>query len=900
MKKLSLLFLFLVTSCFSGFLNGQGLLQVSGKNIVDASGNPFILKGMGLGGWMLQEGYMLQTASFANPQYQIRARIAELIGEEDTQAFYDAWLANHVRKIDIDSLASWGFNSVRLPMHYNLFTLPIEEEPVSGENTWLEVGFALTDSLIKWCKANDMYVVLDLHAAPGGQGQDAGISDYDPSKPSLWESEANRDKTVALWRKIAEKYVDEPVIAGYDLINETNWPIDGNTLLREIYEDITTAIREVDQNHIIFIEGNWFANDFNGLTPPWDDNMVYSPHKYWSINDQASIQWVLDIREQYDIPLYFGETGENSNTWFRDAVELFDAHNIGWAWWPMKKIESIAGPLSVAKTDDYQDLLNYWENGGTQPTSEFAWATLMTLIEDLKLENSRYQPDVIDAMFRQVDEGGVTPFRTQEIPGRLDVTDFDMGANGEAYFDTDVANYQVSTGSYTAWNQGWAYRNDGVDIEVSSDDQSNGYNVGFINTDEWMQYDVSVEESARYQVSARVASGSEGGQFHLRIDGAAITPVITTSGTGGWQEWQTVLIEDVILDTEDDKLVFYADQAGFNLSSLHFEAIGPSTDVGMQIVAGKTISNQAIQIDFNKRIANTSASERFTLTINSSPVAISSLNTEGRSITLGFETEIQANDELMLSYSGGTIEANDGTSIGSFTDQSITNTIRGVHTIPGQIEAESFIEQSGIGLESTTDTGGGENIGFLDRGDFLDYEVNIVEGGDYLVTYRTAAESEQGGLRASLIDADGTSNLLHEVTFEPTGGWQTWTSTTVAAELPVGEFTLRIEITDPLFNVNWFSFEAGLILNIDALTESLVYPNPTSDWLTFKELGQQPMNYEIFDTSGKLYHSGVLDTTAALPRISVAALPKGVYLLQVSYKNQPQFSTRFIKRKAGK
>lgn len=899
MKKSTLSLFLIFTSCISTLLQGQELLQVFGKNIVDSSGEPFILKGMGLGGWMLQEGYMLQTASFANPQYQIRARIAELIGEEDTQAFYDTWLANHVRKIDMDSLASWGFNSVRLPMHYNLFTLPIEDEPVAGENTWLEVGFALTDSLIKWCKTNDMHVVLDLHAAPGGQGQDAGISDYDTTKPSLWESEANRAKTVALWRKIAETYVDEPVIAGYDLINEPNWPLDGNALLRELYGDITEAIREVDQNHIIFIEGNWFANDFNGLTPPWDDNMVYSPHKYWSINDQASIQWVLDIREQHDIPLYLGETGENSNTWFRDAVELFDTHGIGWAWWPMKKIESIAGPLSVTKSEDYQTLLDYWSNGGTKPTAEFARATLMKLTEDLKLENSKYQKDVIDALFRQVEEEGTIPYRTQEIPGRIDVTDFDMGANGQAYFDTDVANYQVSTGAYTAWNQGWSYRNDGVDIEVSSDDQSNGYNVGFINTDEWMQYDISVRESARYQVSARVASGAEGGQFHLRIDGAAITPIITTSGTGGWQEWQTVVIENVILDTEDEKLIFYADQAGFNLSSLHFEAIGSSSDVALQILDGKTISNREIQVDFNKRVSSDLTSVGFTFTINDTPIIINEVSLEGRSLNLQLGTEISGGDELKLSYAGNEISASDGTNLTSFSDQNITNTIRATLSIPGQIEAEDFLEQSGIGLETTTDMGGGQNIGFLDRGDYLDYQVNIAEAGDYLVTYRTAAESANGALRTILIDNSGMENTLHEVSFEPTGGWQTWSSTTVAAELPAGEFILRVEITEPLFNVNWILFEQGRVLNVSNTQPLLVYPNPTSDWLTLTDFEAYPdMTFKVFDLNGKLYQSGQFDT-GSQPRINVAALTEGIYLLKVYLNDQPKFSTRFIKQPNG-
>ena len=88
----------------------------------------------------------------------------------------------------------------------------------------------------------------------------------------------------------------------------------------------------MDNNHIIFIEGNWFANDFTGLTPPWDDNMVYSPHKYLSFNDQAFIQWVLDNRNEYNVLLYLGESGENSNVWLRDAIKLLEDNDIGWAW----------------------------------------------------------------------------------------------------------------------------------------------------------------------------------------------------------------------------------------------------------------------------------------------------------------------------------------------------------------------------------------------------------------------------------------------------------------------------------------------------------------------------------------------------------------------------------------
>src|SRR6516162_6530815 len=181
--------LLLAASCLQAQPNG--FLHAKDARIVDGQQHEITLRGMGLGGWMLQEGYMLGVRSNGT-QHSIKARITDLVGKEDCDKFYQLWLQNDMTRDDVDLLARCGFNSIRLPMHYNLFTLPIEDEPVPGQNTWLTTGFELTDHLLSWCKANRIYVILDLHAAPGGQGKDANISDYDPAKPSLWESEANR------------------------------------------------------------------------------------------------------------------------------------------------------------------------------------------------------------------------------------------------------------------------------------------------------------------------------------------------------------------------------------------------------------------------------------------------------------------------------------------------------------------------------------------------------------------------------------------------------------------------------------------------------------------------------------------------------------------------------------
>ncbi|MEP6805504.1 MAG: cellulase family glycosylhydrolase, partial [Flavobacterium sp.] len=165
MKKLVIIFQLLLSIAASA----QGFLHRDGQNIVDGNGKNVILRGLGVGGWMVQEGYMLQTQPFASPQYVIKQKIEEVIGEQGTKEFYAAYKTNGITKRDVDSLAAWGFNSIRLPMHYNLYTPSIQEEK-NGEINWIEEGFTMTDNLLKWCAENKMYLILDLHAAPGGQG----------------------------------------------------------------------------------------------------------------------------------------------------------------------------------------------------------------------------------------------------------------------------------------------------------------------------------------------------------------------------------------------------------------------------------------------------------------------------------------------------------------------------------------------------------------------------------------------------------------------------------------------------------------------------------------------------------------------------------------------------------
>jgi aryl-phospho-beta-D-glucosidase BglC (GH1 family) len=578
---LTRLFSFLLFLLMTSPAAAQGYLKADGKKIVNDKAE-VILRGVGLGGWMLQEPYMLKLSGVAVAQHDIKRKITDLIGEADTRKFYDAWLDNHCTKADIDSLAAWGFNSVRLPMHFNLFTLPVEEEPVKGKNTWLSRGFALTDSLLRWCAANHIYLILDLHAAPGGQGNDNAISDRDPALPSLWQSEANKEKTIALWQNLATRYAKEEWIGGYDVINEPNWGFTDatdkngcaekdNVPLKALLKDITTAIRKVDKQHIIFIEGNCWGNNYSGLFPLWDDNMVVSFHKYWNFTDNASIQKFLDYRTTYKVPIWLGETGENSNAWFTDVVSLLERNKIGWAMWPLKK-SGLNNPVQVKIDPGAQQIFDYWKGKAPKPAAAVAYKSLLQLAENSNIKNSIIHREVTDAMMRQVKSGEAVPFKQNIIkPGAiLFAADYDIGRSGVAYHDKDSAEYWVSTSKRTPWNSGGQYRNDGVDIEACTDAVSNGYSVGWIETGEWLQYSVYLPAGGNFDINIRSASKESTGQMRLLVNDAFTSENILLPPTGETQAWQTSTVKNIKLGKGWNRLRVLATAGGFNLNYLQF------------------------------------------------------------------------------------------------------------------------------------------------------------------------------------------------------------------------------------------------------------------------------------------------------------------------------------------
>jgi regulation of enolase protein 1 (concanavalin A-like superfamily) len=539
MRARRALLLFVLLACLQGPVCAQ-LLQVDGTRIVNSStGEEVILNAVNFGNWMVMEGYMMNSVSQAPDQHTWKQKLTALVGSNSVKTFYDAWLTNHVTQEDINQIKAWGFNAVRLPLHYEYFV------NLGTPDVWNEQGFNLVDNIISWCTAAGIYVILDLHAAPGGQSDNSGISDYIAGQPSLWESAANRSKTVRLWDRLSERYKEEVWVAGYDLINEPNWNLPGGTLLRELYEELTRVIRANDDNHILFIEGNSYSNDYTGLTPPWDPQMVYVFHKYQSSADFASdLQWVLDLRTAENRPIWCGEHGENSNDNFTKMVELLRGQGIGMSWWPMKKFESINCLASANFPPDYQDLLDYLGGSNLNLQPRAARGILTRLAESVRLANTEPQTEVLRAIFVQPGNRETAPFGAiPTIPGTVYASDYDQGMNGYAYGDTGWENVNYTTGEYTAWNERWTYRNGGVDLETCADPESNGYNVCFFKPTEWMKYTVDIASPGTYAIDLRVANGSgQTATLEIQTGDGTKTLAAASVPSSGWSDWTTVSV----------------------------------------------------------------------------------------------------------------------------------------------------------------------------------------------------------------------------------------------------------------------------------------------------------------------------------------------------------------------
>ena len=381
----------------------EDFIRIDGTDLVAPDGSRFFIKGTNLGNWLNPEGYMFGFSK-TNSAGMIDQMFRELVGPDFTDEFWKLFKDNYITREDIEFIASTGSNTIRVPFHYKLFT----DEDYMGLKSQQD-GFKRLDDVIGWCREFGLYVILDMHDAPGGQTGDNIDDSY--GYPWLLESEASQQLFCDIWREIADYYKNEPVILGYDLINEPIAPYfdnmdELNEKLEPLHKRVVAAIREVDTNHIILLG----APQWNGNFKPfkdwtYDDKLMWTCHRYGGDPIRPAIMNFIEFRDSTGLPMYMGEIGHNTDEWQETFCRTMIEANIGYTFWPYKKIRNscfsgITPPENWDKVVEFSEAprSTFSEIRAARPDQEIARKAMLDFIEASRFENCTPQDSYIKSL----------------------------------------------------------------------------------------------------------------------------------------------------------------------------------------------------------------------------------------------------------------------------------------------------------------------------------------------------------------------------------------------------------------------------------------------------------------------------------------------------------------------
>jgi endoglucanase len=514
----------------------QSFLHSEGQNIVDNKGKKVLLQGVGLGNWMLPEGYMWKFGEYGDRPRKIEKIVADFIGPEKAAQFWKTYHKNYITETDIKRIAELGYNSVRPALNSRLFMTE------GDQNEFVPEGFELLDNLINWCKKYHLYVIIDMHGAPGGQ-TGHNIDDSPNNQPELFMDPKNEDLLVKLWVKIAQKYKDEPIVAAYDLLNE---PLPERTGAAEkykdklvpIYQKLIKAIREVDQKHMFTIEGYNWANNWSVFDKPLDPNMFFQFHYYcWDHPDNLKdINYFLNKQKKLNTPLWVGETGEKNNAIYFGTTQYFEKNNIGWSFWPWKKMDTQNTPYSIKSPEGWKDITAY-SRSGSNPAATNPEKIFNELLENIKIENCTYFSDVVNAMFRQV-------------PLKLEAENYGHDGYMKSYFVMDTL---TKSSEYR--------KNEPVKIKVINNDPKVLASSQMIElkAGEWTAYKIKSLKKEKYNVSLQIKSIEKTAEILLLINGK------TTKIKVDQTDWTEKKIESQVFHQGDNDIKIEVKSGSINL-----------------------------------------------------------------------------------------------------------------------------------------------------------------------------------------------------------------------------------------------------------------------------------------------------------------------------------------------
>ncbi|PAJ75084.1 endoglucanase [Pseudoalteromonas sp. NBT06-2] len=797
-------------------LVGLSALHTEGVKWVNAENKTVTLKGTNLGNWLLHEFWMMNQSSntVATDQCTLEATFDERFGFEERERLLDMFRDNWIAERDWDILESYGLNTIRLPFVWNV--IENEKNPMTlRADAWQYIDYA-----IEQAQARGMYVILDLHGAVGAQGWAdhsgcAGQNQY-------WSTPEYQERTIWLWQQIAERYKDNGTVAAYGLLNEP-WGTEADNLAN-VMIDLYKAVRETDAKKIIVLPGHHSGIDEYGHPDSFDGtNVAFEMHFYPGI-----FGWAEPNYETHRDWLTCGEDGAG-------GVCAWDA-----------KMQDLASPLLIGEFQPWQSL--GYEFGGENARAtydkfaELNWAATNWSYKVLTGDGGQGAGTWGMVTNKKNSLGLVTKASTWNCAGWDSSFSNACAAASDAISPT-VAGKQTY---YLVIKSGTCCGGK-LDITLDKisllDDLGNEVilNGNFGSQNSWTTWVASGAPTIDYNVTDADSfpTGSEG--TVLRMSGLTDTNITEFNGgiyqaitlEGGKNYTLSGVFKDNTSVNAWAEIYIVTDEPVEGKDVVSEQAL-PSVDFANAPIAEIESIFQlygTVEYDIHQPLLTamtaTQASTLYTLPAKPTGLSIMlddvgahlSWNANQEEDVTGYNiyrsTNNNSNYQLIAenaaaeTFSDTTITdsniyyfkitAIDAQDI-SFDSEEVVSGVL-VNTLPGVIQAENWTDMAGFEVEVTSDIGGGNNTGFADTDDWLEYNVNINEAGSYQVEYRLASESGSDGFNLTL---DG--ELIDTVTVNSTGGWQSWSTQTSTLNLPAGEHTLRIESLGGGWNFNWMQF----------------------------------------------------------------------------------------------
>lgn len=328
----------------------EDFLSVNGMKIQNQMSEKIVLRGINLGGWMIQEYWMCPVWGGAETEQWTHMEtlcvLEERFGREEAQRLIHLYEENWITESDFERIAQMGCNVIRVPIGF--FNFMYDED-----GNWLSdhpdnnPGIQKLDWILKMADRYQLYVIIDLHACPGGQSKDHCAGNF--RKCELYEKEQYQQTMEELWRMIAKRYKDNPVVAAYDIMNEPGLYQNVSSVIEDprnqLYDRMIKAIRMEDQKHILIVEGMWSLDVLPDPNEMGWENVVYSCHLYGNRDASKACADMLAYQEEHQVPVYVGEFAD------LNLAEECYRNEISYTSWTYKGTKYANGPWYVYEAE---------------------------------------------------------------------------------------------------------------------------------------------------------------------------------------------------------------------------------------------------------------------------------------------------------------------------------------------------------------------------------------------------------------------------------------------------------------------------------------------------------------------------------------------------------------------